>query len=85
MTSEKSQQHDYTVNQNFKSEIDARLFVKEIDALITERAKEETRQLVTSEKIVQELMNTKLDLIKWMFGFWVTLVMLILGAFFLKR
>ena len=69
------------VNRNFKSEADARQFVKEIDALTTERTKEEARQSASKE----DLANTKLELVRWMFGFWITIVMLILGTFFLKK
>lgn len=39
----------------------------------------------TSNDLKQELQKFKLDLIKWMFGFWVTLVLLIIGSFFLKH
>ncbi len=56
-------------------------FVKEIDILITERSKEEARQSATKE----DLANTKLELVRWMFGFWITIVILIVGSFFLKK
>ena len=81
MTSEQSLQLFDIVNRNFKSEADARQFVKEIDVLITERTKEEARQSASKE----DLANTKLELVRWMFGFWITIVMLILGTFFLKK
>ena len=69
------------VNRNFKSEADARMFVTEIDTLITAQSKEETKELATKK----DLDLVKYDLIKWMFSFWVTLILLILGAFFLKK
>lgn len=81
MTSEQSLKLFDIVNRNFKSEADARQFVKEIDALTTERTKEEARQSASKE----DLANTKLELVRWMFGFWITIVMLILGTFFLKK
>lgn len=34
--------------------------------------------------LLKEISQTKVDMIKWMFGFWVTLVMLILANWFLK-
>ena len=81
MTSQQSLQLFDIVNRNFKSEADARMFVTEIDTLITSQSKEETKELATKK----DLDLVKYDLIKWMFSFWVTLILLILGAFFLKK
>ena len=81
MTSQQSLQLFDIVNRNFKSEADARMFVTEIDTLITAQSKEETKELATKK----DLDLVKYDLIKWMFSFWVTLILLILGAFFLKK
>ena len=81
MTSQQSLQLFDIVNRNFKSEADARMFVTEIDTLITAQSKEETKELATKKDLDQ----VKYDLIKWMFSFWVTLILLILGAFFLKK
>ena len=81
MTSQQSLQLFDIVNRNFKTEADARLFVTEIDTLITAQSKEETKELATKKDLDQ----VKYDLIKWMFSFWVTLILLILGAFFLKK
>jgi hypothetical protein len=33
----------------------------------------------------EDVANAKIDLIKWMFGFWVTLVLLILANWFFKH
>ena len=81
MTSQQCLQLFDIVNRNFKSEADARMFVTEIDTLITAQSKEETKELATKK----DLDLVKYDLIKWMFSFWVTLILLILGAFFLKK
>ena len=85
MTSEQSLKLFEIVNRNFKNPEDARSFVNEIDKLVTERAKEEARQLATKEDLIREISNSKIDLIKWMFGFWVTLVLLILANWFFKH
>lgn len=37
------------------------------------------------EDLVREISQSKVDMIKWMFGFWVTLVLLILANWFLKH
>jgi hypothetical protein len=48
--------------------------------------KEEIREEVNQNKLVtkDDLAQAKIDLIKWMFGFWVTLVLLILANWFFK-
>jgi hypothetical protein len=48
--------------------------------------KEQIREEVSQNKLVtkDDLSQAKIDLIKWMFGFWVTLVLLILANWFLK-
>jgi len=48
--------------------------------------KEEIREEVAQNKLVtkDDLSQAKIDLIKWMFGFWVTLVLLILANWFFK-
>ena len=48
--------------------------------------KEEIREEVGQNKLVtkDDLAQAKIDLIKWMFGFWVTLVLLILANWFFK-
>lgn len=81
MTADQSLKLFEIVNRHFKNEEDARAFVSEIDKLVTERSKEEARYSATKE----DLSAAKIDLIKWMFGFWVTLVLLILANWFLKH
>lgn len=68
-----------TADTNLK--IDARTFVSEINKLVNVSNAEQAKQLATKE----DLSAAKLDLIKWMFGFWVTLVLLILANWFLKH
>ncbi len=81
ITSQQSLQLFDIVNRNFKSESDARLFVTEIDAVISAQSREDTKELATRK----DLDLVKYDLLKWMFGFWVTLIMLIIGTFFFKK
>lgn len=81
MTADQSLKLFEIVNRHFKNEEDARAFVSEIDKLVSERSKEEARHSATKE----DLIAAKIDLIKWMFGFWVTLVLLILANWFLKH
>ena len=121
MTSQQSLQLFDIVNRNFKSEADARLFVTEIDTLISSCLKDEASNLVTQKdldvaktELLKEIAATnkeivlvkadltkqmdtnkaeltkqmdanKYELIKWMFSFWVTLILLLVGAFFMKK
>ena len=161
MTSQQSLQLFDIVNRNFKTETDARLFVTEIDNLIsssfkddsidlptrqdldivkTELLKEiaainkETAQIridlvkeiaqskadlmkeivqsktdmakelaITNKEIVilkgeiakenailkadltKQITSSKIELIKWTFSFWITIVLLIVGAFFMRK
>jgi len=39
----------------------------------------------TKEDLVREISQSKVDMIKWMFGFWFTLVLLLLANWFLKH
>lgn len=85
MTADTSLKSFEIVSRNFKNGEDARLFVTEMDKLVSERAAEKAKQLATKEDLIREISNSKIDLIKWMFGFWVTLVLLILANWFLKH
>ena len=143
MTSQQSLQLFDIVKRNFKTESDSRLFVTEIDALISSSFKEESSELSTQKdldvvktELLKEIaiinketvqlrvdltkeitlvksdltkeiaqINTnltkeialvrsdmtkqidasKIELIKWMFSFWVTLLLFLVGSFFLKK
>ncbi len=80
MTADQSLKPFEIVNRHSKNDEDTKTFVTEIDKLVSERTKEEARFSTTKE----DLHTAKLDLIKWKFGFWVTLVLLILANWFLK-
>ena len=153
MTSQQSLQLFDIVNRNFKTESDARLFVTEIDSLISSSFKDEATDLasrqdlfVVKNELLKEIADikkeissinketaliridlvkeiaqsktefmreiaitnkeiattnkeivilkadltkqidaSKIELIKWTFSFWITIVMLIIGAFFLRK
>jgi len=128
MTIQKSLQLFDLVNSNFKSESDARLFVTEIDELISSSFKEEAADLPTRQDLdvvktellkkiaainkettqlridlvkeiaannketiqlradlTKQIDSSKVELIKWIFSFWITIVLLIIGAFIMKK
>ena len=132
MTSQQSLQLFDIVKRNFKTESDSRLFVTEIDALISSSFKEESSDLSTQKDLdvvktellkeiaiinketvqlrvdltkeitlvnanltkeialvrsdmTKQIDASKIELIKWMFSFWVTLLLFLVGSFFLKK
>ncbi len=66
MTADQSLKLFEIVNRHFKNDEDSKAFVTEIDKLVSERTKEEARFSATKD----DLPIAKLNLIKWMFGFW---------------
>ena len=45
-----------------------------------------TKQIESNRADLTKMINdTKIELIKWSFSFWITIVLLIIGTFFLKR
>jgi len=132
MTSQQSLQLFDIVKRNFKTESDSRLFVTEIDALISSSFKEESSELSTQKDLdvvktellkeiaiinketvqlrvdltkeitlvnanltkeialvrsdmTKQIDASKIELIKWMFSFWVTILLFLVGSFFLKK
>lgn len=56
--------------------------------ILTEYIEEKVEKSIEKEKAhiasKKDLIEVKVELIKWMFGFWVTLVLLIISTMFLK-
>ncbi len=67
MTAEQSLKLFEIVNRHFKNEEDARAFVSEIDKLVTERSKEETRYSATKEDVSAAKIDLKMDV--WFLGY----------------
>ena len=143
MTSQQSLQLFDIVKRNFKTEADSRLFVTEIDALISSSFKDEATELSTKKDLdlvktellkdialinketvqlrvdltkemalvssnltkeiallrsdltkemalvrydlTKQIDASKIELIKWTFSFWVTLLLFLVGSFFLRK
>ena len=83
----------------FKNEADATSFVKEIEIVINEKVeiKGDVFEKIVSKDIEnlrhemnksfaskEDLAHTKVDLIKWVFAFFVTLALMILGLYLKK-
>lgn len=67
---------------------------RQLISFVKEEIREEVSQnnLVTKNdlsqakmELVEKMSKDKIDLIKWMFGFWITLVLLMMANWFLKN
>ena len=63
-----------TVVEGIKNSVKAEFEYKK-DILLTKQDKVE---------IIEKMNHDKMDILKWLFGFWITLVLMILANFFLK-
>jgi len=60
----------------------ARKFVDYVEETGQTRIEKEIKNLATKEDLVREIATTKVDIIKWMFIFWVGQVAVISGIIF---
>ena len=66
------------LNKHFKNEQDAKLLVAEIENTIETRFQSEKDHLATREDVV----NVKVEIIRWVFAFFVMLALIIIGLYF---
>ncbi|MHB8403552.1 MAG: hypothetical protein ACYDCN_16245 [Bacteroidia bacterium] len=75
------------LNKHFKNEQDAKALVSEIENVIDAKVQAEKDRLATKDDINSvklEIANTKVDIIKWVFTFFATLALMIMGLYFKK-
>ncbi|MHB8262080.1 MAG: hypothetical protein ACYDEC_17615 [Bacteroidia bacterium] len=75
------------LNKHFKNEQDAKALVSEIENVIDAKVQAEKDRLATKDDINSvklEIANTKVDIIKWVFAFFATLALMIMGLYFKK-
>ncbi|MHB1179877.1 MAG: hypothetical protein ACYCZO_16295 [Daejeonella sp.] len=70
----------------------SKLGEKEAETIIDLKSKEKIEEkkdvfMTKDDKVdlIEKMNRDKLEMIKWMFGFWITLVLLILANWFLKN
>lgn len=71
----------------FKNEADAASFIKEIEVVVDNKFDARKDILSTKEDIIairKEISDTKVDLIKWVFAFFATLAIMIIGLYLKK-
>ena len=67
----------YEILKNRFSEKEAETFIEYFDTKTTEK--------IDDKKDIFLTKNDKIDLIKWMFCFWITIIIMLLINFFLKK
>ena len=55
-----------------------------IKTSIQEEVKDQLPEIATKDFVKAEIATSKNDIIKWMFGFWITIILLILANWFFK-
>ena len=79
------------VYEIFKSKLgekEAETIIEFIEVKSKEKIEEKKDVFMTKDDkvdLIEKMNRDKLDMIKWMFGFWITLVLLILANWFLKN
>ena len=77
----------YEILKNRFNEAEAEIILEYIEAKSDEKISDKKDIfLVKQDKIdlIEKMNKDKIDLIKWMFGFWVTIILLLLANWFLK-
>ena len=78
----------YEILKNRFSEKEAETFIEYFDTKATEKIDDKKDIFLTkNDKIdlIEKMNKDKIDLIKWMFGFWITIIIMLLINFFLKK
>lgn len=74
--------------KNRFSEKEAETFIEYFDAKTIEKIDDKKDVFLTkNDKIdlIEKMNKDKIDLIKWMFGFWITIIVMLLVNFFIKN
>jgi hypothetical protein len=78
----------YEILKNHFSEKEAETFIEYFDAKTIEKIDDKKDVFLTkNDKIdlIEKMNKDKIDLIKWMFGFWITIIVMLLVNFFIKN
>jgi excinuclease UvrABC helicase subunit UvrB len=78
----------YEILKTRFSEKEAETFIEYFDQKTIEKIDDKKDVfLIKEDKIdlIEKMNKDKIDLIKWMFGFWITIVLLLLANWFIKQ
>ncbi len=77
----------YEILKTRFSEKEAEAFIEYFESKTNEKIDDKKDFFLTKQDkidLIEKMNKDKIDLIKWMFGFWITLVMLLLANWFLQ-
>ena len=78
----------YEILKSRFSEKEAETFIEYFDAKTVEKIDDRKDIFLTKQDkvdLIEKMNKDKIDLIKWMFGFWISLALLILANWFLNK
>ena len=87
MTAAQSLKIYEVLGKHFNNLEDAKIVVTEIEDIIESKISEKKDTLATKEDILKletKLAETKVDLIKWVFGFFMALALMVIGLYLKK-
>ncbi len=78
----------YEILKNRFGEKEAETFIEYVDAKTAEKIDDGKDIFLTKNAkidLIEKMNKDKIDLIKWMFGFWITIIIMLLINFFFKK
>ncbi|MEO8852984.1 MAG: hypothetical protein ABI359_04345 [Ginsengibacter sp.] len=78
----------YEILKNRFSEKEAETFIEYFDAKAIEKIDDKKDLFLTKNNkidLIEKMNKDKVDLIKWMFGFWITIIIMLLLNFFIRK
>jgi hypothetical protein len=77
----------YEILKTRFGEKEAETFIEYFDAKTIEKIDDKKDVFLTKQDkidLIEKMNKDKIDLIKWMFGFWITIILLLLANWFIK-
>ncbi|HEY5392609.1 MAG TPA: hypothetical protein VIJ57_10870 [Hanamia sp.] len=78
----------YEILKTRFSEKEAEIFIEYFDAKTIEKIDDKKDIFLTKQDkidLIEKMNKDKIDLIKWMFGFWISIVLMLLLNWFIKQ
>ena len=77
----------YEILKNRFNDKEAEIFIEYFESKANEKIDDKKDIFLTKQDkvdLIEKMNKDKIDLIKWMFGFWITIILLLLANWFLK-
>ena len=78
----------YEILKSRFSEKEAETFIEYFDAKTAEKIDDKKDIFLTKQDkvdLIEKMNKDKIDLIKWMFGFWISIILMLLANWFIKK